>query len=61
MRKYLVLDFIVMVICCVLAVIMSFGTVYCLLHNQPSDSLILTFAFGINAFVCFRNWKNELK
>lgn len=64
MRKYLVINFILMVICIIVAVIMSFETVYYFLHKQPEDSLeslILTMVYAINAYVCFINWKNELK
>lgn len=64
MRKYLVINFIVMVFCLVVAVIMSFETVYHLLNNQLRDSresLVLTVVYAINAYVCFINWKNELK
>lgn len=64
MRKYLVINFILMVICIIVAVIMSFETVYYLINNQLRDireSLILTMVYAINAYVCFINWKNELK
>lgn len=64
MKKYLVVDFIVMVILLVMSVIMSFGTVYSILHNQPNDSLhdlIFSVLCSMHAYLCFKNWKDELK
>ena len=57
MKEYLIIDFIVMVICIVLVAIMAFGTVYSFFHNQLGDGLhglILTITFAINAYVCLR-------
>jgi ABC-type glycerol-3-phosphate transport system permease component len=63
-RKYLVIDFIAVVISILLALIMSFGAAYDFSHNQLRDglrSLIVTVTCVINAYVISVNLKNELK
>lgn len=64
MRKYSVIDFIVMVVCLILVIPLTFEAVYVLFHNQLSDGLhclIVTVTCAINAYIISENLKNELK